>query len=64
MIKESIKMNDQQIKSETEQRNEFEDNARIVALTEPDPVKQRKLFKELDKWIKSGRPLISTKKDK
>ena len=53
-----------QSQTETEQRNEFEDNARIVALTEPDPVKQRKLFKELDKWIKSGRPLIQTNKDK
>ena len=50
-----------QSQSETEQRNEFEDNARIVALTELDPVKQRKLFKELDKWIKSGRPLINKK---
>lgn len=53
-----------QSKTETEQRNEFEDNARIVALTEPNPIKQRKLFKELDKWIKSGRPLIQTNKDK
>ncbi len=53
-----------QSQTENEQRNEFEDNARIVALTEPDPIKQRKLFKELDKWIKSGRPLINTKKDK
>ena len=53
-----------QSQTETEQRNEFEDNARIVALTEPNPVKQRKLFKELDKWIKSGRPLIQTNKDK
>ena len=52
-----------QSQTENEQRNEFEDNARIVALTEPDPVKQRKLFKELDKWIKSGRPLINTKKN-
>ena len=50
-----------QSQTETEQRNEFEDNARIVALTEPDPIKQRKLFKELDKWIKSGRPLINKK---
>ena len=50
--------------TENEQRNEFEDNARIVALTEPNPIKQRKLFKELDKWIKSGRPLIQTTKDK
>lgn len=50
-----------QSQTENEQRNEFEDNARIVALTEPDPVKQRKLFKELDKWIKSGRPLINKK---
>ena len=53
-----------QSKTENEQRNEFEDNARIVALTEPNPIKQRKLFKELDKWIKSGRPLIQTNKDK
>ena len=53
-----------QSQTENEQRNEFEDNARIVALTEPDPVKQRKLFKELDKWIKAGRPLIQTNKDK
>lgn len=52
-----------QSQTENEQRNEFEDNAHIVAITEPDPVKQRKLFKELDKWIKSGRPLIN-KKDK
>ena len=50
-----------QSQTENEQRNEFEDNARIVALTELDPVKQRKLFKELDKWIKSGRPLINKK---
>ena len=54
-------MTNQHIQSETEQRNEFEDNARIVALTEPNPIKQRKLFKELDKWIKSGRPLINKK---
>lgn len=53
-----------QSKTENEQRNEFEDNARIVALTEPNPIKQRKLFKELDKWIKSGRPLIQTNKNK
>lgn len=57
-------MTNQHIQSETEQRNEFEDNARIVALTEPDPVKQRKLFKELDKWIKSGRPLIQNNKER
>lgn len=57
-------METKQVQSETEQRNEFEDNARIVALTEPDPIKQRKLFKELDKWIKAGRPLIQTNKDK
>lgn len=57
-------METKQVQSETEQRNEFEDNARIVALTEPNPIKQRKLFKELDKWIKSGRPLIQTNKDK
>ena len=53
-----------QPQTENEQRNEFEDNARIVALTEPDPVKQRKLFKELDKWIKSGRPLIQNNKER
>ena len=57
-------MTNQHIQSETEQRNEFEDNARIVALTEPDPIKQRKLFKELDKWIKSGRPLIQNNKER
>ena len=54
----------QQIQSETEQRNEFEDNARITALTEPDPSKQRKLFKDLDKWIKAGRPLIQNNKER
>ena len=49
---------------ENEQRNEFEHNARITAITEPDPTKQRKMYKDLGKWIKAGRPLISTKKDK
>ena len=49
-------------KTETEQRSEFEKNARMVALTEPNPTKQKKLFKELDKWIKAGRPLIKSNK--
>ena len=53
-----------QSQTENEQRNEFEDNARIVALTELDPIKQRKLSKELDKWIKSGRPLIQNNKER
>ena len=48
--------------SENEQRNKFENNARIVALAEQDPVKQRKLFKELKQWIKAGRPLIKPNK--
>ena len=53
-----------QSQTENEQRNEFEFNARITAITEPDPAKQRKLYKDLCKWIKAGRPLIQTNKDK
>ena len=49
---------------ENEQRNEFEDNARIAAINEPDPTKQRKMYKDLRKWIKAGRPLIQTNKGK
>ena len=48
--------------TENEQRNEFEQNARITAITEPDPTKQRKMYKDLDKWIKAGRPLIQANK--
>ena len=53
-----------QSQTENEQRNEFEFNARIAAINEPDPTKQRKLYKDLGKWIKAGRPLIQTNKDK
>jgi hypothetical protein len=48
--------------TENEQRNEFEHNARITAITEPDPTKQRKMYKDLGKWIKAGRPLIQANK--
>jgi hypothetical protein len=48
--------------TENEQRNEFEQNARITAITEPDKQKRNKLFKDLDKWIKAGRPLIQANK--
>ena len=53
-----------QSQTENEQRNEFEDNARIAAINEPDPTKRRKMYKDLGKWIKAGRPLIQTNKDK
>ena len=53
-----------QSQTENEQRNEFENNARMAAINEPDPAKQRKLYKDLGKWIKAGRPLIQTNKEK
>ena len=51
-----------QSQTENEQRNEFEYNARIAAINEPDPTKQRKMYKDLGKWIKAGRPLIQNNK--
>lgn len=49
---------------ENEQRNEFEHNARITAINEPDSTKQRKMYKDLGKWIKAGRPLIQNNKER
>jgi hypothetical protein len=54
--------NNQKPPTENEQRNEFERDARMVAITEPDKQKRNKLFKDLGKWIKAGRPLIQANK--
>ena len=54
--------NNQKPLTENEQRNEFENNARMTAITEPDKQKRNRLFKDLDKWIKAGRPLIQANK--
>lgn len=42
----------------TDERNRIEQNMLLKIMGEPDAKEQRKLDRELNKWIHDGRPII------